>query len=234
MTCPCHGEPAHLIIVEVELKHQIVRSTCHATRLLQPDLSTPKPVFPGEWDVSSPVANPPLSPSTYRSSNPLLSLPLSHLQAALNDVAEVFSIDLEDSSPTPSAVEAIPLDSSNTGLYLKQLSRADPQRQGDVRFLDLTAAVKRGIIPIDLYKTDPGVVPGPGTIFHSPMNRTLQEALVKKPEDLVLDTSGSVGRKLEAMDLNNRASETRQAWMPFNTFNTLMAIARRLVGIRQA
>ncbi|KAH6911619.1 hypothetical protein BKA70DRAFT_1423359 [Coprinopsis sp. MPI-PUGE-AT-0042] len=157
-------------------------------------------------------------------------LPLSHLQVALNAVASAFNIDLDESAPTPFSVESIPLDSLNTGLYLKQLSRGHAQLQGDVRFLDLTAAVKRGIIPIELYRTDPGVVPGPGTIFHSPINRVLHEAM--KPEDLVLDTSGSIGRKLEAVVNPNPASEP--PWSAANTFSSLLAIARRLARIRQA
>jgi hypothetical protein len=60
---------------------------------------------------------------------------------------------------------------------------------GDVRTLDLAAAAKRGIIPIDRFRTDPGIVPGPGTVYHSSTYRALHAEL--KPEDMQLDTTGS-------------------------------------------
>jgi hypothetical protein len=93
---------------------------------------------------------------------------------------------------------SFPLDNTNTGLYLRQFRSNDPSRNGDARFMDLAAAVKRGIIPIHLYRTDDGVVPGPGTIYHSPIHRVLHETM--RREDFVLNTSGSLGPVIEAAD----------------------------------
>jgi hypothetical protein len=100
--------------------------------------------------------------------------------------------------PTPSAVALFPLDSTNTGIYLRQFRSHDPLHSSDARFIDLAAAVKRGIIPIEYYRTDDGVVPGPGTIYHSPIYRVLHEAM--RREDFALNTSGSLGPKFEEAD----------------------------------
>ncbi|KAH6908700.1 hypothetical protein BKA70DRAFT_1222308 [Coprinopsis sp. MPI-PUGE-AT-0042] len=54
---------------------------------------------------------------------------------------------------------------------------------------DLAWSAKRGVIPISEYRTDVGVVPGVGTVYHSHSARHLHEGL--RPEDRVLCLDGS-------------------------------------------
>ncbi|KAH6901447.1 hypothetical protein BKA70DRAFT_1229940 [Coprinopsis sp. MPI-PUGE-AT-0042] len=68
----------------------------------------------------------------------------------------------------------------------------------DVRLVDMAAAVKRGILPIDTYRTDTGVAPGPGTVYHSPKYQRLHAAL--GPSDMVYDTTGSLIRLVPPQD----------------------------------
>ncbi|KAH6907241.1 hypothetical protein BKA70DRAFT_1223600 [Coprinopsis sp. MPI-PUGE-AT-0042] len=65
----------------------------------------------------------------------------------------------------------------------------DPYDLAERRIQDCAALVKRGILPLSLYSTDPGVVPSPGTVYHSHLHHGKHKGL--KPRDCALNLDGT-------------------------------------------
>ncbi|KAH6899278.1 hypothetical protein BKA70DRAFT_1437422 [Coprinopsis sp. MPI-PUGE-AT-0042] len=100
-------------------------------------------------------------------------------------------------------------------------------RPGDVKTLDFAAAVKRGIVPIDQFKTDGGVAPGPGTVYHSHKYQRLHAAL--KPEDMVYDTTGSLLGHYQALVWESYPSPSPSGPSLFSRVSSAIgSLARRL------
>ncbi|KAH6909382.1 hypothetical protein BKA70DRAFT_1222232 [Coprinopsis sp. MPI-PUGE-AT-0042] len=178
-------------------------------------------------------------------SEPLPGISLQDDVEAVNKLLDVFDLpqaaeddnfaqsDPEGPLPGPSSedvtVQVVPATmEGGIVLTLREQAIVDKfrHRLGDVQLLNLAAAAKRGVMPITDYRTDTGVTPGPGTVYHSPRFMTLHRALT--PAEMEYNPYGTVNLVAE---FERQDAEAANLSLLSVALNALLSAAMSITGM---